>query len=241
MTENTVYVKRYARNREELRKVQEHEVWRYAGCRGGTDEQEDGLKDLLKDLIRECMPIFRYDVCYIRFPLEWKETDGMPVLPFASDSRALAGCLQGSREAVMMAATVGIEADRKIARFERTDQTKALLLQAIGAERVEALCDLFCDEIRQQESLRGNDITARFSPGYGDLPLETQREFVKLLDCSRQIGISLNASLLMSPTKSVTAIFGIRPGSAGCSKEAQKGCSVCTARDCLYRKNSVVR
>ena len=53
MTENTVYVKRYARNREELRKVQEHEVWRYAGCRGGTDEQEDGLKDLLKDLIRE--------------------------------------------------------------------------------------------------------------------------------------------------------------------------------------------
>ena len=137
----------------------------------------------------------------------------------------------------MMAATIGLEADRRTARYERTNPIKALLLQAMGAERVETLCDLFCKEIRQQEEVNGNTITTRFSPGYGDLPLEVQREFVRLLDCSRQIGISLNASLLMSPTKSVTAIFGIRPGSDCCPKETESGCKTCTARNCMFRKS----
>jgi len=49
----------------------------------------------------------------------------------------------------------------------------------------------------------------RFSPGYGDLPLETQREIFDVLDCSRRIGLMLNDSLLMSPTKSVTAFVGV--------------------------------
>ena len=239
MSENTVYVKRYPLDREELLQVQEQEVWRYAGYRGGPDEQESSLKILLQELIRDCMPIFRYDVCYRRFPLEWNETDSLPVLPFTSESRALARCLQGSREAVMMAATIGIEADRRIARYERTDPTKALLLQAMGAERVETLCDLFCNEICREEAAAGNEITPRFSPGYGDLPLETQREFVRLLDCSRQIGISLNASLLMSPTKSVTAIFGIRPAARDRHKEVPQGCSLCAAKDCQFRRQPV--
>ena len=31
-----------------------------------------------------------------------------------------------------------------------------------------------------------------------------------MLDCPRKIGLTLNDSLLMSPTKSVTAIVGLR-------------------------------
>ena len=62
----------------------------------------------------------------------------------------------------------------------------------------------------------------RFSPGYGDLKLEHQKDWFRLLDISRQIGIELTDSLLMVPTKSVTAIIGIggdvRPsGCTGCS------------------------
>jgi len=52
-------------------------------------------------------------------------------------------------------------------------------------------------------------LTSRFSPGYRDLPLTLQREIFTLLEPSRRIGLSLNASLLMSPSKSVTAIVGI--------------------------------
>ena len=48
----------------------------------------------------------------------------------------------------------------------------------------------------------------RFSPGYGDLSLEVQKEIFSLLDCPRKIGVSLGDSLLMTPSKSVTAIIG---------------------------------
>ena len=89
-----------------------------------------------------------------------------------------------------------------------------MFFQAIGAERIESLCDAFCAE-REAEGLR---LRPRFSPGYGDLPLELQRDLFRGLDCSRKIGLTLNESLLMSPSKSVTAIAGI-VGGAEAEKE----------------------
>jgi hypothetical protein len=80
------------------------------------------------------------------------------------------------------------------------------MLQALGSERVEALCDEFC-RLMAIESKR--ELRPRFSPGYGDLPLELQRDIFRLLEPSRRIGVVLNDSLLMSPSKSVTAIIGI--------------------------------
>ena len=56
----------------------------------------------------------------------------------------------------------------------------------------------------------GKTLAARFSPGYGDLPLEFQREIFRALDVPRRIGVSLGSSCLMSPSKSVTAIVGIK-------------------------------
>ena len=53
------------------------------------------------------------------------------------------------------------------------------------------------------------------------------------MDCPRKIGLTLNESLLMSPSKSVTAIFGITDG-PGDSREA--GCAACGKQDCAYRK-----
>ena len=55
----------------------------------------------------------------------------------------------------------------------------------------------------------GVSVNPRFSPGYGDLPLGTQKDIFALLDCERKIGVTLNDSLLMSPSKSVTAFLGL--------------------------------
>lgn len=265
----TVYVKHYSRDDARLSSVDRGELWRYAGFPGGPSRAEksgaggpaegaepdlgaadtgsrEPLETLLEEVLEESRAIFRYDVCYIRFPLTWNGEE--PVLLFPAQSRSLARCLSGSREAVMMAATVGLELDRRIARSERFSPSKALLLQALGAERVEALCDTFCSDFKAQVCPDGNTITRRFSPGYGDLPLETQTDFFRLLDCSRQIGVSLNTSLLMSPSKSVTAIFGIRPmtedemkqtGSAAAGSAAGKehrSCESCTLKDCAYAR-----
>ena len=55
----------------------------------------------------------------------------------------------------------------------------------------------------------GMRAAAALSPGYGDLALDVQKDIFALLDCERQIGLTLGDSLLMSPGKSVTAFAGI--------------------------------
>ena len=74
---------------------------------------------------------------------------------------------------------------------------------------MEALSDLFNAQIEEEAGAQGMSLRPRFSPGYGDLPLVVQKEFMTLLDCAHLIGINLNESLLMSPSKSVTAVIGM--------------------------------
>ena len=109
----------------------------------------------------------------------------------------------------MFAATVGLELDRLIARHSRLSPARALALQAYGAERIESLCDAFLRNVQSECASEGITLRPRFSPGYGDLPLSFQRTLFETLDCARKIGLTLNESLLMSPTKSVTAIVGL--------------------------------
>ena len=107
------------------------------------------------------------------------------------------------------------------------------MLQAIGAERIEALCDVFCEKIRLDAESAGLFPRPRFSPGYGDFPLELQKDIFRVLDCSRKIGLTLNESLLMSPSKSVTAVIGLGP-CAGTDHPIR--CGACGKTDCIYRR-----
>lgn len=230
MQENIIFVKKY-REQDSVYPIKEREIWRYAGYRGLPDKKDLELKQTLEELVKDLENRFSYKVCYRRMDIEWEED--MPILPFPSSSKNLAKCLKGSSQVVIFAATIGIDIDRYIARSQRLSPVKALLAQAYGAERIEALCDTFCDEIQKELMQEGYCCSSRFSPGYGDLPLETQKDIFSLLDCSRQVGISLNSSLLMTPSKSVTAIMGL--GTQGMATGRHK-CSECNKLDCEYRK-----
>ena len=172
--------------------IDRREILRYA--RAGTPSPE--LEALLDACLHEAAPQLTYRVCFGEFPIT---IDGARIdFGFtAIESAALAKFLDGAQAAILLAATVGTPLDRLIARASVISPTKALLLDAIGTERVEALCDTF-------------SASPRFSPGYGDLPLEFQREIFRALDCARRIGLSLTDSLLMTPSKSVTAILPIK-------------------------------
>ncbi len=230
MNENTIFVNVYDEENDDLI-INEHEIWRYSGYLGLPSEQDAELLSLLEEVKEELKGVFSYKVCYRRMNISWKED--MPKLPFDSESLNLAKCLKGSDEVIIFAATVGIGIDRLIAKYQRFQPTKALLMQAYGAERVECLCNKFCQDIEQEMLAENKKCSARFSPGYGDLPIDTQKDFFRLLDCSKQIGISLNDSLLMSPSKSVTAIFGV--GENVCKQREHK-CDTCDNLDCEYRK-----
>ncbi len=180
----------------------EADVLRYAGCR----DTDAAVLDLLYTCFEELRGSLTYTVCHREF-LVSVQGDRCDFGSFSLHSEALAAYLADCGQVVLFAATVGVAPDRLVAKYSRVSPAKALMMQAIGAERIEALCDRFCEDTVQR---KGAPMISRFSPGYGDLPLEAQTEVFRVLDCAHKIGLCLNDSLLMSPTKSVTAFFGIK-------------------------------
>lgn len=173
------------------------EILRYAGAKEETPE----LAALLDECLAEIGDSLCYKVAYAAYqPLyeEWSVDLGFAEVTSAD----LLKNLEGADAVIVFCATVGIGIDRLIAKYTRISPAKALLMEAIGNERVESLCDLFCAE--------QNAAGPRFSPGYGDFPLEVQKDIFLALDCPRKIGVTLCENLLMTPQKSVTALLGIK-------------------------------
>ncbi len=189
------------------------EILRYAGAKEGNAE----LQALLENCLAECEGIFtpRAIGCAMTKAELFELVDG------ARESEGLQSAVEGGEEVLLFAATVGVEIDRKILRTARISPAKALLFQAIGAERIEGLCE----ELRREYRLG-----RRFSAGYGDFPLSAQKSIFQILNCPKEIGLTLTEGLVMSPTKSVTAIAVM--GKTPC----KSGCEACQKEDCAYRK-----
>lgn len=186
--------------------IDKSEVLRYA--RSGVDKESLALLD---SCISEAQDLFSYNLCYGRFGIEVSE-DGIDLGFTKVRSHSLATCLMGCHEIILFGATVGFGIDRLIHKYSITSPSRAIMLQALGSERVEALCDAFCRDVSLSEGELGNVIRPRFSPGYGDLSIELQREIFIALDLTKNLGINLGDNLFMTPTKSVTAIVGIKKG-----------------------------
>ena len=181
--------------------IDRREALRYAGARGADSATEA----LLEECITEAEGQLRYSCVYCILT----KSELSQLLPYGG-SELLSSRLAGCEGAMLLCATVGIGLDRLIAKYGSLSPARALMLQALGAERIEALCDLFCRDMGEELSMKGMSLTPRFSPGYGDLPLSAQKEIFAILNCPKMIGLTLNESLIMSPTKSVTAIIGIK-------------------------------
>lgn len=220
---NTVFTKSY-----DEPPIRESEILRYSG----TKEASSEVLSLMRECIDEARGLLSYKVCYIEVPIR-RDGDNIILGTLATASKDLEKNLSGCEDAFVFAATVGARLDHLIKRYGTVSPAKAFMLGAYGAERIESLCDAFYDDILGKASESGKYLRPRFSPGYGDLPIEFQKEIFSVLDCPRKIGLSLNESLLMSPTKSVTAVIGIAP--SGC--EHKKECEACHKTDCAFRRN----
>jgi len=195
--------------------IDKGEILRYTGAKEPIPE----IEKLIDECIDEAKNKLTYKVCYGHFSLSFMKLE----------SENLQKNLSGCSSLVLFAATVGIEIDRLISRYGKTSPSKALIFQAIGAERIESLCNEFCSFVSKEYG----HIKPRFSPGYGDLPIEIQSDFFRVLEPSKRIGLTLNESMLMTPSKSVTAIIGIADEPC---EESTHNCKNCNKTDCIYRR-----
>ncbi len=146
-------------------------------------------------------------------------------------SENLARLFQNCHACVAMAVTLGPEVDRQTQLLGKIDIARAVAFDACAS----VLADSLCDEIEREIGLHladGEFLTVRFSPGYGDLPMEFTGELLKILDAPRRIGLMLSRRGMMIPIKSVTALVGIsdRP------EKMNRNCDGCTFVTCQFRR-----
>lgn len=230
-------------------KLDRAETLRYMrmGGRAPTPELEERLSRVEREVLSAARPRSFWRLERVAFGEEEGE---VRIGPLATKSRSLARTLRGCPHAFLFCATLGAEVDALLRRYSQTSAADALMAQAAATSAIEAYCDECESRLREEPAVAGESLRARFSPGYGDLPLAMQRPLLELLDSQRRAGVVLTDALLMIPSKSVSAIIGSGPAPTKCappnspsvpstakstSPNSPSGCAACAMPNCQYR------
>lgn len=142
--------------------------------------------------------------------------------------------LGDAEQVILMAATLGQEVDFVLRRSQRLDMKHAVILDASASVVIETYLDQEEEFLRQEFLKQGKYLSTRFSPGYGDLPLSVQENFLKILDTNRKIGVTVLNNGLMSPMKSITCIMAILDEPIS---KITDPCNICRFKgDCVLRR-----
>ena len=207
-----------------------NEVLRYLGAGANAPaplrEQADHAA---RTLSQRLQPRYTWRV----FPLVREEDrfhlDGSGLTLSGSTARVM---LSGCDQAALLCCTLGTAFDAMLRREQVRDMARAVILDACGSALVEAGCDAAQQELARRFPQR--HLTDRFSPGYGDLPLSVQPNLCAVLDTGRRLGVQVTPSMLLNPSKSVTAVIGL---SDHPQQARIRGCAYCSMKEtCALRK-----
>lgn len=202
------------------------EVLHYLGCK----EADEQLTTQIQTQIKRVKELAKPKVVYHISEIHGYEND-LQIPLHGQDIKEL---LKNCDQAIFMAATLGTALDIEAKRLSLKDMGDMVVFDAACNAAVEAFANTFQKELAHDYAKKHRYLTDRFSCGYGDLRMDIQKTFCERLDTKRKIGLFVNASSLLIPLKSITAIIGI-------SNEKQKkrisGCAYCDLKDtCELRK-----
>lgn len=177
------------------------EVLRYMGAKhAGTS-----VCQLAKNALQTVQSAAQCKACFLRLPL-LRSDKTIQAGPLVLKSAGLVKNLKGCAEVFLFAATLGHAVDREIASAALLSPAKALALDAAATALIEAVCDAICARL---SACAESPLRPRFSPGYGDLPLSSQKPIAELLRMAPLLGASLSPDCIFRPAKTVTAFAGI--------------------------------
>ena len=151
---------------------------------------------------------------------------------------SLAKHLEGCNQIAVMAVTLGPEVDRLINETQEHRIALGVVIDSGASIMAELATNMAEEQIRNEIAEKGPAfMTGRFSPGYGDSPLEMQAEVLQILRAEERLGITLSKGYMMNPSKSITAIMGLadHPVTGRLAT-----CEECVLRDkCQLRKEGM--
>lgn len=216
-----------------LIEIDQDEVLRYLEYKG------QDISDDFKGTINECINLIKnkinprymlriYPIRKDKFSIEIQGT-GIKL-----DSRDLYNLLRECDKCIVMAATLGLEVEKEIRKYSYSDLTKGIIIDSCATTAIEEVCEFVQDELEKELLEKGEYLTTRYSPGYGDLPIDKNADLINLLNTQKGIGLTITGNGIMIPRKSVVAIMGIAKSKP---KKNKKSCSNCINNfDCKYKK-----
>ena len=214
-----------------LNKINREEAFRYMGIKGEPNPQIVSAADECEQLLlKAAAPRWSWVFAEIdQASSEGISLQGHKLILSGND---IAGHLEGCFGAALLCATLGESVDKLLRKIQAEDMAKAVITDSMASAAIEQVCNAAEDEIRRR--FQGKYMTWRFSPGYGDFPLETQKDFLTAVNASRTVGVFLTDGGLLTPTKSVTAVIGVSDKPIN---SARKGCGSCNMKEkCTFRK-----
>ena len=209
------------------------ETRRYAGLQKAADFAEEKILAACEDARLLTSPkgiweIYDYD-CQTRV------IKSIP--PCRIQGEKIRQHLAGCEKIIVLSATAGDEVEEEVTRrFNAGEYSTAVIMDAAATAAVEQIADGMEKAISPKMAAQGFLLKWRFSPGYGDWPLEQQPELIRLAK-AEQIGVSLTTSMMLTPRKSITALIGLyRKQENSTAKHSPKGCAACTQKNCPSRR-----
>ena len=210
--------------------IDEENVLQYLGYKNHQADNKtlDYIRELKTELQLSLKPKYVYG--------EWKcrvDSEGtVEIENIMLKSRSLALHIKDCELAVLLAVTLGTEADTIIRRYCVVDAAKAAVAQAVCTAMIESFCDSLECRISSEVNGRGIYLKPRFSPGYGDFDIIHQKDILYLLEQKKRTGITLTDKYMMIPEKSVTALIGL----TNVKQPVKRKCEDCM-NQCEFRKD----
>ena len=191
---------------------------------GYLDNQVDSnteilLNECLKEL-EQVTPKFMYQIYTLtHHPLTIKE------LNLTINYPDLIDLFDSCDRIVIIACTLGLQLDQQLRYYSKINLTKMTVMDALASSYIE----IKCDEYKANQNF--NKRTFRFCPGYGNVPLELNKNLANALNCSKHIGLTVQESNLLLPQKSMIGLIGLG------DEKLTKHCFSCVNKEnCMYRK-----
>lgn len=194
----------------DLSSVSRKEILRYLKSQNLEDRS---LNTIIETCVSELLTVVKPSIVYEEYKLSITDNESEQCICFADvnvKSSSLARNLKGCEQICLFVATIGTGVDLLLRKNSVMGVSKVAIMQASGAALIEEYCDKWNQEYSQEKEQKGFLTRPRFSPGYGDFSIQHQRDFFRLLNCSKKIGVTLTDSMLMVPSKTVSAVIGIK-------------------------------
>jgi Vitamin B12 dependent methionine synthase, activation domain len=210
------------------------EVLRFQGYKQDTDVPTADVRALFDEALAEGRRLMAPRAVLRWLPVASREAGALTVGDVRLTIPGIAERWGAVEHVVAAVCTIGDALERRVsALWESRELPLAMMLDSVGSGAVESLAEYVNDLACADGLVHDLKVTNRISPGYGDWDVAEQRALFALC-AGDPVGVTLNASCFMTPTKSISLLAGAGPTARVDHYFSQ--CARCWMQTCAYRR-----